>query len=211
MRRALALTAVLAVVAVACSRPATDSAVPAARASGAAIPTAGAAASGPPAPVPSVQLEPCPGTSAAEQPGGEAGLPTLTLPCLGGGPPVRLDHLPAGTPTVVNLWASWCVPCVEELPALQRAHARLGDRVRFLGVLTKDPSRNWTGTLEATGARYPSVRDDPGTLLAQERGIGLPMTLFVRADGVVAFRYVGKRLDDAHLAALLAEHLGVTA
>ena len=53
-------------------------------------------------------------------------LPDLELPCLGsaGGsaPALPLRRL-TGTPTVLNLWASWCAPCREELPALARLHA----------------------------------------------------------------------------------------
>ena len=152
-------------------------------------------------------LEACPVTSAPRAVAG--GLPDLSLSCLGGGPAVGLAGLTSGTPMVVNLWASWCVPCQQELPAFQRLHERAGSRLAMLGVLTKDPSTGWRDSLLTAGVRYPSVRDDDGTLLARERGVGLPMTLFVRGDGSLAMRYLGPALDDATLSALVEAQLGL--
>ncbi|MDQ6649914.1 MAG: TlpA family protein disulfide reductase, partial [Actinomycetota bacterium] len=152
-------------------------------------------------------LEPCPSSGPARV--GPDSLPALTLGCLGAGPSVGLAGLSAGVPMVVNLWASWCAPCQRELPAFQRLHERAGGRLTVLGVLTKDPSPLWRDSLLASGVRYPSVRDDDGTLLARERGVGLPMTLLVRADGSVASRYIGPALDDAALAALVETNLGL--
>ena len=84
--------------------------------------------------VAAAKLEPCPPSSGAPASGG---LPDVTLPCLGDGPAVHLAGL-RGTPSVVNLWGSWCGPCQKETPYLARAHARLGKAVRFLGVDTAD-------------------------------------------------------------------------
>jgi cytochrome c biogenesis protein CcmG/thiol:disulfide interchange protein DsbE len=54
---------------------------------------------------------------------------------LSAGPTVDPARL-GGSPVLVNLWASWCVPCQQEMPALQRAYARYGRQVRFVGVDT---------------------------------------------------------------------------
>lgn len=163
----------------------------------------------PPPARPAVDVEPCPEAAAAAPAAGE--LPDLLLDCVADdGRPVRLRAAVAGTPTVVALWASWCAPCREELPAFQALHADGGDRVRLLGVLTKDPSDAWASTLNETGVRFPSLRDDRGELLSSQRAVGLPLTLFVRADGTVAHRYVGPPLNRAALDDLVAEHLGVS-
>ena len=132
------------------------------------------------------------------------GLPDLTLPCLGVGPAVRLAGL-RGSPTVINLWAGWCGPCRDEAPVLQRVAAR--GRVRVLGVLTKDTERNGLAAARGFGIRYPSVRDEDGRLLARLGLVGLPATVFLRADGTLAGRYVGPALSGPQLAGLIHRHL----
>jgi cytochrome c biogenesis protein CcmG, thiol:disulfide interchange protein DsbE len=130
------------------------------------------------------RLEPCPTTSGGAVSGG---LPDVTLTCLGDGPAVRLAAL-RGTPTVVNLWGSWCGPCQKETPFLQRAHARLGDAVRFLGVDTEDSSDSALDFAAHVNPpmRYPSVVDDDKAVLVGLHGpSAVPMTVFVDANGRV--------------------------
>ena len=136
-------------------------------------------------------------------------LPTLTLPCLAGGPDTSLPALLDGRPAVVNFWASWCKPCVRELPLLQELHASEPD-VQVLGVLTADATDNWRDLLARTGATFPSLRDDRRRLGAAIKLIGpLPVTLFVRPDGTLAWAHYGQIKSRAQLAELLDEHLGV--
>lgn len=115
------------------------------------------------------------------------GLPDATLPCLAGGPDVPLRRL-TGTATVMNLWASWCGPCREELPGFQKAFERADPtRLRVMGVVTEDPglSRQLSFAVD-TGLRMPSLVDDKG-VVSRALGIrGLPATLFVAPDGSVA-------------------------
>ncbi len=82
---------------------------------------------------------------------GSDGLPALTLPCLGPGPDVWLDRL-TGRPTLVNLWATWCGPCREEMPLLQAAHGRHGEQIRFLGVDVQDDPRPPAGSSTSWGS-----------------------------------------------------------
>lgn len=136
-------------------------------------------------------------------------LPDISLPCLGRGPQVSLARLGTGVPTVVNLWATWCVPCAREMPFFAAAHERAGDRVRFLGVLTEDPSQRWGELLETTGAFYAAVRDDDADLRTSVGVFGMPLTLFVRADGSLAHKEVGEVSSQAELDRLIESHLGV--
>lgn len=141
-------------------------------------------------------------------PPAEAGLPDLTLPCLGGGPDVALPALKG--PMVVNLFAQWCEPCRDELPYYQRLHEEAGDRVGVLGVdyLDTQPA----GALElarVSGVTYPLLADPDGLLRPEFRVTGLPGVAFVDAEGrVTHVEFTVVRSYD-QLRDLVAEHLGV--
>ena len=129
-----------------------------------------------------------------------ASLPDLTLSCLGTGPARAVDA-GDGRPTVVNLWASWCAPCVREMPLLQRTADRAGDAVRFVGIDVQDERDSAAGLLQATGVRYDQYADPDGEVRSAVRAIGLPVTLVFDAQGrEVARRFgeiKGSWLDDA--------------
>jgi len=120
-----------------------------------------------------------------------SGLPALTLSCLTAGPAVNPARL-GGSPVLVNLWASWCVPCQQEMPALQRAYALHGRQVRFLGVDTEDQHDSSRDFLAAVGVHYPQVVDDRGDLLHRLGGTGLPVTLVLDAAGKVVYSHRGQ-------------------
>jgi thiol-disulfide isomerase/thioredoxin len=104
-----------------------------------------------------------------------------------------------GKPEIINMWASWCAPCREEMPMLERAHERLGNRVQFLGVDVKDSRSSALAFLTRHQIGYSQVFDTRGDLPLQLRLLGVPSTLFVNASGVVVDRVIG-RLDDQSLA-----------
>ena len=145
-----------------------------------------------------------------------AALPDLELPCLGGaggtgaaGPaPLPLRRL-TGTPTVLNLWASWCAPCREELPALARLHRAAAGKVRVLGVASQD--RPGAALAYAADQQLPfgSLDDSAGRLARALRRPGLPVTVLVAADGAVADVYQGPPLTDRTLRTLVRTQLGV--
>jgi cytochrome c biogenesis protein CcmG/thiol:disulfide interchange protein DsbE len=151
-------------------------------------------ASAPPAPA-------CEHPSVDSATAGAEGLPPLTLPCLGPGPDVALDRL-TGRATVVNLWATWCGPCREEMPLLQEAYARNGKEVRFLGVDTQDDPEAARWFLDDLGVGYPHVVDADGELLRELGVRGLPVTLALDADGRVVDRVVGQ-LSESELQRLI--------
>jgi thiol-disulfide isomerase/thioredoxin len=90
----------------------------------------------------------------------------------------RLRRL-RGFPVVVNVWASWCGPCREEFPVLQRLSARYGRRVAFLGVDSEDSNDAAATFLREAPLPYPSYTDQDRKI-AESIGVhlGFPDTAF---------------------------------
>ncbi|WP_163572084.1 TlpA family protein disulfide reductase [Fodinicola feengrottensis] len=136
-------------------------------------------------------------------------LPAVPLTCMdGSGRSVRLDQL-TGRPMVVNLWASWCQPCGQELPAFARLAASAGQTLVVLGVSTKDDPGRAVAAGRDVGVRFANVFDPD---VAVERSLGrtnLPITLLIGPDGVIRHVYAGPVLTDAALAQLVQQYLGV--
>jgi thiol-disulfide isomerase/thioredoxin len=89
-----------------------------------------------------------------------------------------------GTPTVVNLWATWCSPCVKEMPAFDRV-ATSTPGVRIIGVNVGDTADAATAFATKLGIRYSQYTDPDGKLSAAFSVSGLPATAFVDATGKV--------------------------
>jgi cytochrome c biogenesis protein CcmG, thiol:disulfide interchange protein DsbE len=113
----------------------------------------------------------------------------------------------AGTPLVMNFWATWCAPCVAEMPEFQQAFEELDGRVAFLGVNLQDDTAAAQRFADELGITY-DLAEDGGDYFTAISGFGMPTTLLVDADGTIVYRHTGAlELDD--LRDLLAEHLGV--
>lgn len=97
-----------------------------------------------------------------------------------------------GRVTVLNFWASWCIPCRQEHDVLARTTRTYGaDSVAVVGVLYDDSPANGRRFMEALGGEWPSVVD-PGSRTAIDYGVyGVPETFFLAADGTVARKHVG--------------------
>ncbi|HSL56866.1 MAG TPA: TlpA disulfide reductase family protein [Acidimicrobiales bacterium] len=115
------------------------------------------------------------------------------------------DYL--GRPLVVNFWASWCAPCVAEMPDFEEVHQRLGDDVAFLGLNLRDPVDEGLALVERTGVTYDIGRDPDGSALNFYGGLGMPTTVFIDAEGTVVEVHSGA-LDAAQLEAKIAPLLG---
>ena len=90
-----------------------------------------------------------------------------------------------GRPTVVNFFAAWCAPCREELPRLRDASALAGGRVDFVGIDVADSRSNAADLLRASAVRYPAGYDPDKAVSRRFAVVGMPTTVFVRADGQV--------------------------
>ena len=127
-----------------------------------------------------------------------AAMPTTVLETLEGSRPLDLRTAAAGRPVVVNLWASWCGPCRQEMPTLAAAQQR-EDKVGILFVNQGESQAAVRGYLSSLGAPLRDVLLDPGSHLGPAVGSrGLPTTLFYDARGT---------LIDAHFGVLNAPAL----
>jgi thiol-disulfide isomerase/thioredoxin len=115
-----------------------------------------------------------------------------------------------GVPTLINLWASWCAPCIKELPTLQNLEAGQSDEGK-LGIIAVSQDAAPQGSVDA----FLSERDigrfaayhDPDMELSSALGVQiLPTTVLYDAQGKEVWRYVGD-LDwtNAEAARLIAE------
>ncbi len=108
-------------------------------------------------------------------------------------------------PTVVNVWATWCPPCLMELPEFQAAHGHYQDRVHFIGLATESSAADVTRTVARFGITYDVGRID-GAHAAAWNATALPSTYVVGVDGRVIWSVRGA-IDEAvlnkHLAPLL--------
>jgi cytochrome c biogenesis protein CcmG/thiol:disulfide interchange protein DsbE len=105
--------------------------------------------------------------------------PDFQLPMLDGGGTLSSTDL-RGKPVVLNFWASWCLPCREEAPRLQRAWERYKSQgVTIVGVNIKDAKSDAKKFVKEFGITYPIVRDE-NSEFADKLGVyGLPETFFV--------------------------------
>ncbi|MGH3657993.1 MAG: TlpA family protein disulfide reductase, partial [Micromonosporaceae bacterium] len=158
----------------------------------------------------------CPKKSAPSRgtapPVGEAAtaspMPSVSLPCIRPGDGVDLGAA-SGVPTVVNIWASWCRPCREELPAFQSYVDGVDGEVQVLGVVSGDTRGAAVALAKDLGVRFPTLFDEEGSLIRSVGRTALPVTLLVDSDGRLAYLYNGQPLTERSLTTLVERHLGV--
>ncbi|RYE48610.1 MAG: DsbE family thiol:disulfide interchange protein [Hyphomicrobiales bacterium] len=117
--------------------------------------------------------------------------PAFTLPAVAGTGVEGFDTASLeGEVTVVNVFASWCVPCREEHPLLERLKAETG--VRIFGINQKDAPENAVAFLTELGNPYQRIGGDADNRVSIDWGVyGVPETFVVNAAGVITFKHVG--------------------
>jgi cytochrome c biogenesis protein CcmG/thiol:disulfide interchange protein DsbE len=115
----------------------------------------------------------------------------FSLQKLDGSGALALDDA-KGKVTVVNFFASWCIPCKEENPALVRVYERYrSSDVVFLGVLYQDSRDSGLRYVKDNGVTWPTASDDDGQVAFSYGVFGIPETYFIGADGIIQGRHIG--------------------
>lgn len=117
--------------------------------------------------------------------------PAFSLPAVAGTGVEGFDTASLqGEVTVVNVFASWCIPCREEHPLLERLKAETG--VRIFGINQKDAAENAVAFLTELGNPYQRIGGDTDNRVSIDWGVyGVPETFIVNAAGVITFKHVG--------------------
>ncbi|MEE8456440.1 MAG: TlpA disulfide reductase family protein [Acidimicrobiia bacterium] len=137
-----------------------------------------------------------------------ASAPSVEMVGFGGETIALADY--AGTPVVLNFWASWCPFCVAEMPDFEDVSKAHADEVVFVGVNLQDDAGAADSLAIETGVTYQLARDPQGVVYNAFGGIGMPTTVFIDADGVVAEVVTGQ-LSQEGLEAKIDQHFGAGA
>jgi cytochrome c biogenesis protein CcmG, thiol:disulfide interchange protein DsbE len=95
-----------------------------------------------------------------------------------------------GEVTLVNVWASWCVPCADEVPFLEKLSK--DKRIKLVGINYKDPTDNARRFLNRYGNPFVAVGVDASGRTSIDWGVyGVPETYLIGRDGAIAYKLVG--------------------
>jgi cytochrome c biogenesis protein CcmG/thiol:disulfide interchange protein DsbE len=112
-------------------------------------------------------------------------------------------------PVVINVWASWCIPCRSEAPLLERAFDQFGDEIRFVGVNVADTQSGAQEFIAEFGLSFENLFDAPRSVPAALGGSGVPQTYFFAPGGELVHYQPGV-IDERMLALQIDELLNRT-
>jgi len=123
--------------------------------------------------------------------------PAFALPRLDGGGPLALDSL-RGRVVLVNFWATWCKPCEDEMPSMERLYRSLvGERFEMLAVSVDEAAPPVVEFRDRYGLSFPILLDAGRGAAHAFQAYRLPESFLIDARGRVVQRYIGPRAWDA--------------
>lgn len=116
---------------------------------------------------------------------------SFTLSTLDGDREVSLEDF-AGKAVVINFWATWCGPCREEMPLLQKEWEKFqNDNIEFIGIDVMDDKNLAAALIKEMGITYTNLHDASGKISNEYGVIALPATFFINKEGRVAIKNYG--------------------
>lgn len=140
---------------------------------------------------------------AGPAPSGQEAAPAFTLRQFNG-QALSLEGL-RGRTVMLNFWASWCVPCREEMPMFEEVWRAERERgLTFVGVAIQDDEPLLIEFIQHFGVTYPTGLDSDNRIALAYNVLGLPTTVFISPSGSITRRWQGP-IDRERLLAFIAE------
>lgn len=132
---------------------------------------------------------------------------STVLPCLDGSTDVDLGQIKG--PALVNVWGSWCEPCKQEMPIFVDFYTRHGQSVSLIGIDVEESDiEDGRAFVKQYGMKWPNLYDAQGSTRGT-LGMGVPITLFIDAQGEIVYRKIGVVATIEELERDTEKHLGV--
>jgi len=129
------------------------------------------------------------------------------LNCLSGTEKISVESLRG--PLIVNVWGSWCGPCVEEIPVFVDFHNQAIGKVKLLGIAVEEAkAQDSKDFIVANGITWPNLYDAKG-ITRSTFGMGVPVTWFIDKQGSVVYKHIGVVKTAEELIDLTAKYLKV--
>jgi peroxiredoxin len=96
-----------------------------------------------------------------------------------------------GQKVILNFWASWCAPCVHEMPAIQEVSNEHGDELVVLAVNRDEQVEQIEAFAEELGLSITLIANTESDITDRYGASGLPTTYFINTDGTIAYRHIG--------------------
>jgi thiol-disulfide isomerase/thioredoxin len=148
-------------------------------------------------------------TTSPSQSGDAEIAPAFTIPTNDGGEFSLAEHITQdGRPIFLNLWASWCFPCREEMPAIDRSSHAFPE-IAFLGVSVRDGRAEAESFVDEISVNYLIGFDEQDDVDGAYKPLGLPASYIISGEGVIVERIFG-RVTEEDLANKFEQHFGIT-
>lgn len=95
-----------------------------------------------------------------------------------------------GEKVMLNFWATWCPPCKEEIPDMEKFYAAHGDEINILAV-NLDPENDVEGFLKKMNATFPVVIDEGRQAMSKYDVLTIPTTFFIDEEGIIRKKHLG--------------------
>ncbi len=122
-------------------------------------------------------------------------------PLVGGpAPPFKLEAVDGqilnlsdlkGQFVILNFWATWCVPCIKEMPEFQKAHQSLNQKVKIIGINLAESKEKVDKYIKDHHLSFTILLDDYGNVSQEYEVVHLPVTYFITPDGVIREKIFG--------------------